>query len=148
VTPAGFMRMALAEARAAARAGEVPVGAVIVRAGKVVARGRNAIVRTHDPSAHAELVAIRRAAARLRNERLTGCVLYTTLEPCAMCAGAIVLARLDEVVYGARDPRAGAAGSVVNLVDHPRLNHRAKVRGPVGPAACGGLLRGFFRARR
>ena len=142
------MRVALAEARAAARAGEVPVGAVMVRDGKIVARGRNAMVARRDPSAHAELVAIRRAAARLRNERLAGCVLYTTLEPCPMCAGAIVLARLDEVVYGARDPKAGAAGSAMNLLNHPKLNHRAKVRGPVGPPACGNLLRRFFRNRR
>jgi tRNA(adenine34) deaminase len=142
------MRIALAEARAAARAGEVPVGAVVVRFGQAIARGRNAVVARRDPSAHAELVAIRRAAARLRNERLTGCVLYTTLEPCPMCAGAIVLARIAEVVYGARDPKAGTAGSVMDLLRHPKLNHRVKVRGPVGPAACGTLLRRFFRKRR
>ncbi|MEK7475012.1 MAG: tRNA adenosine(34) deaminase TadA [Candidatus Coatesbacteria bacterium] len=142
------MRLALAEARAAAQAGEVPVGAVVVRDGRVISRGRNAIVARHDPTAHAELVAIRVAATALRSERLTGCILYTTLEPCPMCAGTIVLARVAEVVYGARDPKAGAAGSVVDLLRHPKLNHRTKVTGPVGPAACGNLLRRFFRARR
>jgi tRNA(adenine34) deaminase len=148
MTALGYMRLALAEARAAAQAGEVPVGAVIVCKGKVIARGRNAIVARHDPTAHAELVAVRKAAARLRSERLVGCSLYTTLEPCPMCAGAIVLARIAEVVYGARDPKAGAAGSVVDLLRHPKLNHRLTVTGPVGPAACGGLLRRFFRKRR
>ena len=145
---AEFMRAALREARAAGKAGEVPVGAVVVLDGRVIARSRNAIRRHRDPTAHAELLAIRRSAARLRNERLGGCVLYTTLEPCPMCAGAIVLARLAGVVYGARDPKAGAAGSVTDLLRHPKLNHRVEVTGPVGPAACGGLLRRFFRKRR
>jgi tRNA(adenine34) deaminase len=142
------MRHALAQARTAARLGEVPVGAIIVRDGKVIARARNEIRRKKDPCAHAEVIAIQRAARRLKNERLTGCVLYTTLEPCAMCAGAIVLARLDMVVYGARDPTSGAAGSVLDVLRHPKLNHRARVSGPVMPRECGGILRKFFRKRR
>ena len=148
MTTAGYMRLALAEARAAGRAGEVPVGAVIVRDGRVIARGRNAIVGRRDPTMHAEMAAIRSAAAKLRNERLTGCVLYTTLEPCPMCAGAIVLARLAGVVYGARDPKAGAGGSVTDLLRHPELNHRVAVTGPTGPAICGNVLKRFFRDRR
>lgn len=145
---ARFMALALAQARASARAGEVPVGAVVVRAGRIVARGRNEIVARRDPTAHAELLAIRRAAAKLGNERLAGCVLYTTLEPCPMCAGAIVLARLPEVVFGATDPKAGAAGSVADILRHPKLNHRVRVTGPAGPAACGKVLRAFFRGKR
>jgi len=145
---AGFMRQALAQARMAARRGEVPVGAVIVRDGKVVARARNEIVARRDPTAHAELLAIRLAAKRLKNERLTGCVLYTTLEPCAMCAGAMVLARIDRVVYGARDPKAGAAGSVMDILRNKKLNHRCFVDGPVMPQECGAILRRFFRNRR
>ncbi len=143
-----FIRQALAQARLAACKREVPVGAVVVRDGRVIARAHNEIVARRDPTAHAELLAIQRAAKKLHNERLTGCSLYTTLEPCPQCAGAIVLARLDEVVYGAADPRAGAAGSLVNLVQHPGLNHRARVRGPVMTRECGALLRKFFQARR
>jgi tRNA(adenine34) deaminase len=144
----GFIRQALAQARMAACGGEVPVGTLIVRDGKVVARARNEIVGRRDPTAHAEIIAIQRAAKKLKNERLNGCVLYTTLEPCPMCAGAIVLARLEGVVYGARDPKAGAAGSLLDLVRHPKLNHRCVVTGPVMPRECGGLLRKFFRKRR
>ena len=142
------MRNALIQARLAGRRNEVPVGAVVVRGGKVIARGRNEIVRRRDPSAHAELLAIQRAAKRLRNERLNGCVLYTTLEPCPMCAFVAVLARLDGVVFGARDPKTGAAGSMVSLLRHRKLNHRPRVAGPVMPKECGDLLRAFFRKRR
>lgn len=143
-----WMREALVQARIAARAGEVPVGAVVVGEGKVLARARNEIRRRNDPSAHAEILAIQRAAAKAGNERLTGCTLYTTLEPCPMCAGAVVLARLDRVIYGAKDPKAGAAGSVFDLVRHRRLNHRAEVSGPVDTKGCGGILKRFFRRKR
>ena len=143
-----FMAAAVAQARIAMRRSEVPVGAVIVRSGRVIARGRNEIVGRQDPTAHAELLAIRKAAARLKNERLPGCTLYTTLEPCAMCAGAIVLARIDRVVFGAGEPKTGAAGSVVELLRHPRLNHRCAVTGPVDAGRCGRLLASFFKCRR
>ncbi len=126
----------------------MPVGAVIVRGGRIIARARNEIISRRDPSAHAELLAIQRAAKRLRNERLAGCALYTTLEPCPMCAFACVLARIDEVVFGAADPRTGAAESLMDIARHPKLNHRMRVRGPVMARECGGLLRKFFRARR
>ncbi len=143
-----FMAAAVAQARVAMRRSEVPVGAVIVHAGRVIAKGRNEIVGRRDPTAHAELLAIRRAAARLHNERLAGCTLYTTLEPCHMCAGAAVLARLDRVVFGAAEPRTGAAVSVGRVLRHPKLNHRCAVTGPVDAARCGGLLKRFFKQRR
>lgn len=143
-----FMRLALMEAERAAAAGEVPVGAVVVREGEVIGRGHNQPVGTHDPSAHAEMQALREAAARLGNYRLDGCTLYVTLEPCAMCAGAMLHARLPRVVYGAADPKTGAAGSVVDLFAEPRLNFHAEVTGGVLAEACGALLSGFFAARR
>lgn len=143
-----FLRMALAQAKMAARRGEVPVGAVVVKEGRILARGRNEIVSRRDPTAHAEILALRRAAKKLRNERLTGCVLYSTLEPCAMCAGAAVLARVAEVVYGAADRKAGACGSVMNLSRHPKLNHHFKMTGPLMPRECGKLLKSFFRGKR
>jgi len=130
------MRLALAQARLAARRGDVPVGAVIVREGRIIARARNEIVSRHDPSAHAELLAIQRAARKLRNERLNGCVLYTTLEPCAMCSGALTLARLDAVVFGAKIP----AGK--------QSNHRHATIGPVMAKPCGEILKSFFKKRR
>ena len=142
------MRLALAEARAAADAGEVPVGAVIVQGGRVIATGRNAPITGRDPTAHAEIAALRAAAARLGNYRLEGCTLVVTLEPCAMCAGAMLHARLDQVVYGASDPKTGAAGSVLDLLGDPRLNHRTQVRGGVLAGECGALLRDFFEPRR
>ncbi len=145
---ATWMDAAVAEATAAAAAGDVPVGAVVVRHGVVVARAGNRSVRDHDPTAHAELLAIRQAAAALGDRRLEDCTLYVTLEPCAMCAGAIVLARLAGLVFGAWDPKAGMCGSVGDLVRHPRLNHRPAVRGGVDEARCGALLRDFFAARR
>jgi tRNA(adenine34) deaminase len=143
-----YMRQALAQARLAAKRAEVPVGAVLVRDGRIVARGRNEIVGRHDPSAHAELLAIRAAAKKLGNERLTGCVLYSTLEPCPMCAGAMVLARIARLVYGARDPRAGATGSRLDLSRLPGLNHRFAVTGGVLARPSARLLREFFRLRR
>lgn len=143
-----FMREALAAARDALAAGEVPVGAVITRGDEVIATAANRTIRDQDPTAHAESLAIRQAAARLGSWRLGGCTLYVTLEPCAMCAGAIVLARVDRVVFGAWDEKAGMAGSVGDLLRHPRLNHRPQVLGGVMAEEAGELLTEFFRARR
>ena len=142
------MREALAAAADAAAAGEVPVGAVIVRDGVVLARGANRTVRDQDPTAHAESFAIRAAAAALGRWRLDDCTLVVTLEPCAMCAGAIVLARVKRVIFGAWDEKAGMAGSVEDLLRHPRLNHRPEVTGGVLREECGRLLTAFFRGRR
>ena len=142
------MRSALGLARQALDAGEVPVGAVIVRDGRTIAAASNRTIRDQDPTAHAESLAIRAAAAALGSWRLTDCTLYVTLEPCAMCAGAIVLARLDRVVFGAWDEKAGMAGSVGDLLRHPRLNHRPQVLGGVLADEAGGLLVDFFRERR
>jgi tRNA(adenine34) deaminase len=143
-----WMRLALDEAAAAEALGEVPVGAVVVRAGELVARGHNLTHTLQDPSAHAEMVAIRRAAQIIGHWRLLDCTLYVTLEPCTMCSGAIVLARVPRLVYGAPDPKAGMTGSLGNLVQHPRLNHRVDLVGGVLERACGDVLRAFFRARR
>lgn len=143
-----MMRLALEQARCAQQAGEVPVGAVVVRDGEVLGVGFNRPIGAHDPSAHAEIGAMRAASARLGNYRLVGCDLYVTLEPCAMCAGAIQHARIARVVYGARDPKTGACGSVVDLFAEPRLNHHARVRGGVMSEACGALLSSFFAERR
>lgn len=143
-----FMRLALAEAQRAAEAGEVPVGAVVVRNGEVIATGRNQPIAGHDPTAHAEIVALRSAAQRLGNYRLDGCDLYVTLEPCPMCTGALLHARVRRVVYGARDPKTGAAGSVVDLFGQARLNHQTTVTGGVQAQACGQLLFAFFQHRR
>ncbi|BEP48981.1 MULTISPECIES: tRNA adenosine(34) deaminase TadA [Variovorax] len=145
---AHWMALALAEARLAAEAGEVPVGAVLVRNGQLVASGRNTPVAQHDPSAHAEINALRAGAAALGNYRLDGCELFVTLEPCAMCAGAMLHARLARVVFGAADPKTGAAGSVLDLFAEPRLNHRTQVQGGVLAADCSALLQGFFQQRR
>jgi tRNA(adenine34) deaminase len=142
------MREALAGAAAGGAAGEVPVGAGVVREGVVLAAAANRTVRDQDPPAHAEVLAIRGAAAAVGGWRLAGCTLYVTLEPCAMCAGAIVLARLDRVVFGAWDDKAGMAGSVGDLLRHPRLNHRPQVRGGVRADECGALLQAFFAERR
>ena len=142
------MAVALAEARQAAAIGEVPVGAVVVLGGAVIARAHNQRETAKDPLAHAELLAIRAAAARLGRWRLTGCTLYVTLEPCPMCAGAIVNARLDRLVYGATDPRAGAAGTIMDIVRDPRLNHRAVVTANVCGDEAAQLLTGFFAAKR
>ena len=142
------MRRALELAQHAGQTGEIPVGAVLVLDGDVIGEGWNQPIVTHDPSAHAEMVALRAAAQHLKNYRLTGATLYVTLEPCAMCAGAIVHARIARVVYGAPDPKAGAAGSVFSLLDSDRLNHRAEVVGGVLAGECGEMLRRFFQARR
>ena len=142
------MARALEMARAGGLRGEVPVGAVIVRAEEVLAESYNRTVELHDPTAHAESLAIRAAARRLGDWRLTDCTLYTTLEPCAQCAGAIVLARIPRLVFGAHDPKAGMAGSLENLVQDPRLNHRVELLGGVLASESSELLRAFFRARR
>ncbi|MBC7601082.1 MAG: tRNA adenosine(34) deaminase TadA [Ramlibacter sp.] len=143
-----FMRLALEQAGRALAAGEVPVGAVVVKNGSVIATGHNAPVGTHDPSAHAEIAALRQAAASLGNYRLDGCTLYVTLEPCAMCAGAMLHARLDRVVFGAADPKTGAAGSVVDLFANASLNHQTQVARGVLQDECSGMLADFFRQRR
>lgn len=142
------MRAAMEEARASEAAGEVPVGAVVVAGGVVVGRGQNRVLRDMDPTAHAEVVALRQAAATVGNYRLLECELYVTLEPCAMCAGAMVHARVKRLVYGAADPKAGAAGSVLGVVNHPRLNHAMEVTAGVLAEDCGQMLRDFFRAKR
>jgi len=148
MSDAGYMGLALAQARLAAAAGEVPVGAVVVHQGRVVGEGGNAPLGQHDPTAHAEMVALRQAAKALGNYRLDDCELFVTLEPCAMCVGAILHARLKRVVFGTTDPKTGAAGSVINLPAESRLNHQTAVEGGVRAAECAALLQDFFKARR
>jgi tRNA(adenine34) deaminase len=143
-----FMAEALACARLAASEGEVPVGAVVVLEGRVVGRGRNARERLHDPAAHAEILALQEAARSLGRWRLTGATVYATLEPCPMCAGALVNARVDRLVYGVPDPKAGAVDTLFDLVRSPRLNHRVEVSAGVLAGECGELLKEFFRGRR
>ena len=143
-----FMRAALELARQAEQSGEVPVGAVVVKDGEIVGRGSNAPIGRHDPSAHAEMLALRDAAQRVGNYRLVGCELFVTLEPCLMCVGAMFHARIARVVYGASDPKTGAAGSVLNLFGEQRLNHHAEVVGGVLAEECGNVLSQFFAARR
>ena len=143
-----WMQAALDEARLAGDAGEVPVGAVLARGDELVARAGNHSVRDRDATAHAELIVLKRGAEVIGDPRLTGCTLYVTLEPCAMCAGAIVLSRVDRLVFGAWDPKAGMAGSIGDLVRHPRLNHRPEVLAGVRADECGELLTRFFQARR
>ncbi|WP_229473728.1 tRNA adenosine(34) deaminase TadA [Pseudoduganella lurida] len=145
---AAFMRAALAEAQRAWDLGEVPVGAVVVKDGVVIARGFNQPIAGHDPTAHAEIMALRAAAQVLGNYRLPGCELYVTLEPCVMCSGAMMHARLAKVVYGARDPKTGAAGSVVDLYASEQLNHHTEAVGGVLADECGSLLKAFFASRR
>jgi len=153
VTPATardqeFMRRAIALANQAEALGEVPIGAVVVANDTIIGEGWNQPIVSHDPTAHAEIMALRAAAAQLRNYRLPGTTLYVTLEPCSMCAGAIVHARVERVVFGAADPKAGAGGSVINLLDFDRLNHRAEVTGGVLGDECAAQLKTFFQARR
>jgi tRNA(adenine34) deaminase len=143
-----FMREALALADEAAAAGEVPVGAVVVKDGRVIGRGFNRPISSHDPTAHAEIVALRQAAAAEGNYRLPGCELYVTLEPCAMCVGAMVHARMARVVYGASDPKTGACGSIVDLPAIAHWNHHGIFSGGVLAAECGDVLRRFFAERR
>lgn len=143
-----FMRAALALAEQAEGAGEVPVGAVVVRDGAVIGSGFNSPINRHDPSAHAEILALRAAGAASGNYRLSGCTLYVTLEPCVMCSGAILHARIGRVVFGAPDPSTGACGSVLNLFGEPRLNHHTTVEGGMLAEECGRLLKRFFQERR
>lgn len=143
-----YMRAALEQARAAGAADEVPVGAVVVCGGEIVGRGFNQPIGRHDPTAHAEIMALRDAAARLGNYRLPGCELYVTLEPCAMCSGAIMHSRIARVVFGARDPKTGVAGSVLDLFAEARLNHHATIEGGLLADECGRMLSSFFAARR
>lgn len=143
-----FMQHALELAQAAAQAGEVPVGAIIVKDGMIIGRGSNAPIGTHDPTAHAEVQAMRDAAQHLGNYRLVDCTLYVTLEPCAMCTGAIQHARIARLVYGANDPKTGACGSVVNLMAEAKLNHHTEMMSGVLATECGSVLTDFFRQRR
>jgi tRNA(adenine34) deaminase len=142
------MRAALEEARHAAEAGEVPIGAVVCFLDWIVGRGQNRVLRDKDPTAHAEIVALREAAKTMGNYRLNGCALYVTLEPCAMCAGAMVHARLDRLVYAADDPKSGAAGSVLAVINHPQLNHQMEIMKGIYAEESAEVIRSFFQARR
>lgn len=143
-----FMQMAISLAEEAGKNGEVPVGAIVVKDGIVIGRGSNAPIMQHDPSAHAEIQAMRDAAKQLGNYRLVDCTLYVTLEPCAMCAGAIQHARIARLIFGASDPKTGACGSVINLMAEEKLNHHTEVSGGILATECGGLLSTFFASRR
>ena len=143
-----YMRAALAEARLADECGEVPVGAVVVAGGEIIAKGHNRSETDNDPSAHAEIVALREAARQTGNYRLTNATLYVTLEPCAMCLGALVQARIERLVFGAYDPKAGAAGSAIDLSDSASFNHRFEINGGVLAQECGAVLKTFFESKR
>lgn len=145
---AAWMELALEQAALAAAAGEVPVGALVIKDGEIIARGHNRNLLDNDPTAHAEIVALRQAAARLGNHRLVGCTMVATIEPCSMCAGALIHARITRLVYGASDPKAGAAGSTVNVINHPSLNHRMEVTAGVLAGKCSEILQKFFRQKR
>lgn len=143
-----WMERALEQARMAGQAGEVPVGALVIKDGKILGSSHNRNLLDKDPTAHAEIVALRQAAAAIGNHRLTGCEMFVTIEPCAMCAGAMIHARIARLVYGAGDPKAGAAGSVLEVLNHPRLNHQMKLTPGVLAQQCSEILREFFRTRR
>ena len=143
-----YMRMAIEQAQLAAQSGEVPVGAVLVKDGKVISKAFNKPIANHDPSAHAEMLALREAALAEENYRIPGSTLYVTLEPCAMCSGAMLHARIDRVVYGAPDPKTGAAGSVLDIFASKQINHQTSVEGGIMSEECGQLLRDFFKGRR
>ena len=143
-----WMEQALEQARLAAQAGEVPVGALVIKDGEIIGLGHHRNLLDHDPAAHAEIIALRQAAARLGNHRLTGCAMFVTIEPCAMCAGALVHARLARLVYGTSDPKAGAAGSVLQVLNHPGLNHKMEIRSGVLAEKCSEILQKFFREKR
>jgi tRNA(adenine34) deaminase len=145
---AAWMERALEQAELAAAAGEVPVGALVIRDGEIIGQGHNRNLLDNDPTAHAEIVALRQASARLGNHRLTGCTLVATIEPCSMCAGALIHARIGRLVYGASDPKAGAAGSTVQVINHPSLNHRMEVTSGVLAGKCSEVLQKFFRQKR
>lgn len=142
------MQAALEQARLAAQGGDVPIGAVVVYNDVMIAQAQNCVIRHVDPTAHAEMIALRTAARAVSNYRLARCTLYVTLEPCAMCAGAVIHARIDRLVYGAADPKAGACGSVLSVLNHPQLNHRMQVEQGIGAEESAELLRSFFRDRR
>jgi tRNA(adenine34) deaminase len=148
IDDSGAMEAALEQARLAAEGGEVPIGAVVVYEGEIIARGQNRVLRDVDPTAHAEIVALRAASRALGNYRLAGCTLYVTLEPCAMCAGAMIHARLDKLVFAATDPKAGACGSVLSVLNHPKLNHQMWVEQGIGTEESAELLKAFFKERR
>jgi tRNA(adenine34) deaminase len=148
MTDEQYLRLAIAEARAAEQDGEVPVGAVVVRNDEVIATGRNRVITDSDPTAHAEIIAMRAAGRVLSNYRLLDCDLYVTLEPCAMCASAILHARIRRLIYAAPDPKAGACGSVLSVLNHPQLNHEVEVTAGLLADECGSMLTEFFRARR
>ena len=143
-----YMLMAIEQAQLAAQSGEVPVGAVLVRDGQVISKAFNKPIANHDPSAHAEMLALREAALAEENYRIPGSTLYVTLEPCAMCSGAILHARIDRVVYGAQDPKTGSAGSVLDIFSSKQINHQTSVEGGIMSEECGQLLRDFFKGRR
>ena len=143
-----YLRAAIAEAQSAEANGEVPVGAVVVHENKIIGRGQNRVLRDSDPTAHAEIVALRGAGLALKNYRLEDCTLYATLEPCAMCAGAMIHARIDRLVYAAADPKAGACGSVLDVLNHPHLNHQMMSEQGILASESAELLRSFFRERR
>ena len=143
-----YMLMAIEQAQLAAQSGEVPVGAVLVRDGQVISKAFNKPIANHDPSAHAEMLALREAALAEENYRIPGSTLYVTLEPCAMCSGAMLHARIDRVVYGAQDPKTGAAGSVLDIFSSKQINHQTSVEGGIMSEECGQLLRDFFKGRR
>ncbi|MGB9122601.1 MAG: tRNA adenosine(34) deaminase TadA [Candidatus Angelobacter sp.] len=143
-----WMELALEQARLAAAAGEVPVGALVIKDGEIIGQGHNRNLLDNDPTAHAEIIALRQAAARLGNHRLTGCTMIATIEPCSMCAGALIHARIARLVYGASDPKAGAAGSTLQVINHPSLNHRMEVTAGVLAEKCSDFLQKFFRQKR
>jgi len=145
---AAWMELALEQAQLAALAGEVPVGALVIRQGEIIGQGHNRNLLDNDPTAHAEIVALRQAAARVGNHRLIGCTMVATIEPCSMCAGALIHARIARLVYGAADPKAGAAGSTVQVINHPSLNHRMEVTAGVLADKCSEILQQFFRRKR
>lgn len=148
MTDSELIALALDEARAAGEAGEVPIGAIVVHEGVVIGRGQNRVLRDIDPTSHAEIVALRAAALALGNYRLSDCEMYVSLEPCAMCAGAMIHARLRRLIYAAADPKAGAVGSVLQVLNHPALNHQMEVLGGLRMEESAELLRAFFRERR
>lgn len=143
-----WMQIALEQARLAAQAGEVPVGALVLRDDKIIAVGHNRNLLDSDPTAHAEIIVLRRAAARLGNHRLIGCTVYSTIEPCSMCAGALIHARVSRLVYGAADPKAGASGSVLHVLNHPDLNHKMEVTSGILAEKCSAVLQDFFLQKR
>ena len=145
---AAWMQLALEQATLAAQAGEVPVGALVIKDGEIIGRGHNRNLLNDDPTAHAEIVALREAAARMKNHRLTGCTMVTTIEPCSMCAGALIHARIARLIYGAADAKAGAAGSALEVLNHPRLNHKMEVTAGVLADRCSEIIQEFFRRKR